>query len=380
MKTELSSKAWGELVQGAEGYPAFVPKRAPRSLDLTREIIASLDEASNELGALRGLGSRLPNPLLVIAPYVRREAVLSSRIEGTQSSMADVYAAEAGQTELITAEDTQEVLNYVHAHDWGLSQLERLPLSLRLIRGVHRTLMQGVRGRERHPGEFRTYQNWIGGATGEDAVYVPPPPPQMNELLDDFERFLNERAFPPVIEAAIAHYQFEAIHPFGDGNGRVGRLLIALLLAERGVMPLPLLYLSAYFERTRNSYYDGLLRVSTDGDWQGWLRYFLRGVASQAQAAAESADRLFQLRESYRERLLAARATQGVLSLVDALFLNPVVDAARAQELLGVSAPTARAAIRTLEDEGILREVSGRRWRRTYRADEIYAAVAASPE
>jgi Fic family protein len=235
--------------------------------------------------------------------------------------------------------------------------------------------MKGVRGQERHPGEFRTYQNFIGATTGADATYVPPPVPQMLSLLDDLERFLHEETLRPLVQAAILHYQFEAIHPFGDGNGRVGRLLIPLFLRDRGLLPQPLLYLSAYFERSRSEYYDKLLRVSTHGDWDDWIRYFLLGVSAQAREAADLADRLLALHNRYREELQAQHVTANALALIDALFENPLIYTKRAETVLGVSAPTARATIKTLEEQGVLREITNRNWRKLYQADEIYALL-----
>lgn len=365
--------AWGHVVSAAEGYPAFVPRSAPRELTLSDGALAALDEASNRLGVLQGMGRQLRNPHLLIAPYLRREAVLSSRIEGTQTTMSDVYAAELEQMELVGAPDVNEVQNYIQAHAAGLAS--ELPLSLRLIRNLHRILMEGVRGQERHPGEFRTYQNYIGASTGKDATYVPPPVPQMKELLDDFERFLHEDGLRPLVQAAVLHYEFEAIHPFGDGNGRVGRLLIPLFLRARGMLPQPLLYLSAYFERNRADYYETLMRVSTHGDWDRWIEYFLRGVCEQSAEAADLADRLVALHNRYREELQAKSATANVLALIDWLFENPLVSTRRVQRDLGVSAPTARATIRKLEEHGVLSEITGRSWGRVYRADEIYALL-----
>jgi Fic family protein len=369
----FTADAWGEVTEAPDGYPAFVPKSAPRSLILSGEALGALDEASNRLGVLQGIGRQLRNPHLLISPYLRREAVLSSRIEGTQTTMSDVYAAELGQQELIRAPDVQEVQNYIAAHQLGLST--DLPLSLRLIRNLYRRLMQGVRGRERHPGKFRTYQNFIGATKGEDATYVPPPLPEMNALLNDLESFLHEQALRPLVQAAVIHYQFEAIHPFGDGNGRVGRLLIPLFLRDRGLLPQPLLYLSAYFERSRADYYENLMRVSTHGDWDNWIRYFLHGVFTQAKEAADMADQLVALHSRYREELRAKHVTANVLALIDALFENPLVYTRRVESLLGVSAPTARATIKTLEDHGILRVITARNWRRIYQADAIYALL-----
>lgn len=338
--------------------------------------LAALDEASNRLGILQGIGRQIRNPHLLISPYMSREAVLSSRIEGTQTTMSDVYAADLQQGELVQAADVREVQNYRSAHQLGLAS--KLPLSLRLIRDLHKRLMKGVRGQERHPGEFRTYQNFIGAPTGVDATYVPPPVPQMRKLLDDLDRFLNEKALRPLVQAAVAHYQFEAIHPFGDGNGRVGRLLIPLFLRDRGLLPQPLLYLSAYFERSRSEYYERLLRVSTHGDWDDWIRYFLIGVSTQAQEAVDLADQLLALHNRYREELQAKHVTANVLTLIDALFENPLVYTKRAELVLGVSAPTARATIKVLEAQGILREITKRNWKKIYEASEIYSLLRGS--
>lgn len=374
----FTESRWGEVVTAAEGFPAFVPAPAPRIIDLSGEAVALLDEASNRLGILAGIGRLIRNPRLLISPYLRREAVLSSRIEGTQATMSDLYASEVDQLELIRSGDVREVRNYMTAHEYGLRKLDSLPLSLRLIRALHKRLMTGVRGRERNPGQFRTYQNWIGATNGADASYVGPPIPQMKERLDDFERFMHDMTLRPLVQAAVLHYEFEAIHPFGDGNGRVGRLLVALFLTERGLLPQPLLYLSAYFERTRSDYYEGLMRVSTHGDWDSWIQYFLTGVIQQAQEAAELSDNLIGLQNRYREELQAKHVTANALALIDCLFDNPLVFTSRVQDTLGVSAPTARNTIKTLEEHGVVREITGRNWGKVYRADEIYALLRGS--
>lgn len=372
---DFTSQAWGELTATAAGSPAFVPRGAPRDLVLTPEGVAILDQASHRLGILAGIGRRLPNPQLLIGPYLRREAVLSSRIEGTQTTLSDVYAAEAEQLRLVTSPDVQEVVNYLDAAQYGLERLATLPLSLRFLKELHERLMaQGVRGHG-PAGEFRTYQNFIGGTTETNASYVPPPVMRMSECLDDFETYLHERPLPPLVQAAVLHYQFEAIHPFGDGNGRVGRLLMTLFLIERELLPQPLLYLSAYFERERSAYYGGLMRVSTHGEWEEWIKYVLVGVRDQAAEAADLADRLLELQSSTRERLLQRRATANALALVDALFLNPLLTIRRAQDLLQVSHPTARATIRTLEQAGILREITGRPRDMVFRAEAIYSLI-----
>lgn len=374
-REDFTSQAWGDLTVPTGGNASFIPRAAPRTLDLSPEVIALLDEASHRLGVLAGIARRLPNPQLLIGPYLRREAVLSSRIEGTQTTLSDVYAAEAEQLRLVTSPDVQEVVNYLDAAQYGLERLATLPLSLRFLRELHERLMaHGVRGHGPR-GEFRTYQNFIGGTTEANATYVPPPISSMQQCLDDFEEFMHERPLPPLIQAAALHYQFEAIHPFGDGNGRVGRLLMMLFLIERELLPQPLLYLSAYFERERTAYYAGLMRVSTHGDWDAWLRYVLTGIREQAAEAADLADRLLELQAETRERLLQRRATANALALVDELFVNPLITIGRAQGLLRVTHPTARAAIRTLEEAAVLREITGRPRDMVFRADEIYALL-----
>jgi Fic family protein len=369
----------GRLVRH-DGNVAFVPAPLPPSLDFPAELVTDLSKAAGCIGLLVGTGRNLQNPTLLIGPYLRREAVLSSRIEGTMSTLADLYEDEATGG---AGGDVREVRNYLMAHEYGLKALKGLPLCLRLLQDVHERLMRGVRGHERHPGSFRSYQNWIGrhpGAPIEEARYVPPPVPEMQTALKDFEKFLHDETLPPLIVAALAHYQFEAIHPFGDGNGRVGRLLISLLLHERGLLPQPLLYISAYFERSGAEYYDRLLRVSTHGDWHGWLTYFLKGVAIQAQAAVDDAERLLDLQAHYHELLSKARARQAAHQLVDQLFMNPYIATPHAARVLNVSAPTARAAIRDLEAQGVLREVTGRKWGQLFLAEAILQADRGSTE
>ncbi len=359
---------------------AFVPAPLPPTLDFTSELVTELSKAAGCIGLLAGTGRNLQNPALLIGPYLRREAVLSSRIEGTMSTLADLYEDEATGS---ARGDVREVRNYLTAHEYGLKTLKKLPLCLRLLREVHKRLMQGVRGHDRHPGRFRSYQNWIGrdpGAPIEEARYVPPPVPEMQVALSDFENFLHDKTLPPLVVAALAHYQFEAIHPFGDGNGRIGRLLISLLLHERGLLPQPLLYISAYFERSGVEYYDRLLRVSTHGDWHGWLTYFLKGVAIQAQAAVDDAERLLDLQARYHDLLSGARARQAAHRLIDQLFMNPYITAPRAAKVLKVSAPTARAAIRDLEAQGILCEQTGRKWGQLFLAGSILEAARGSTE
>jgi Fic family protein len=366
----------GRLVTTVDGHDAYFPGELPPAIEFDSKLVARLAAASNAVGLLAGTGRNISNPALLIEPYLRREAVLSSRIEGTVSTLADLYEDEAIGS--APRQDVEEVRNYLRAHEYGLERLKTLPLSLRLLREVHKKLMEGVRGEGRHPGKFRSYQNWIARdpqAPIEDATYVPPPIVEMKLALANLEKFLHSDALPPLLIAGIAHYQFEATHPFGDGNGRVGRLLISLLLHQRGLLPQPLLYLSAYFERTRTEYYERLLRVSTDGDWSGWLLYFLNGVEIQANAAVEDAEWLLNLQARYHRLLVDAKARPSARELVDLLFVNPFTNARRAAATLHVADPTARAAISDLIEHEILTEVTGRKWGQSFLAVEILDAA-----
>ncbi|HEV7505839.1 MAG TPA: Fic family protein [Thermoanaerobaculia bacterium] len=366
----------GRLIQAPGGFAAFVPAPLPPELAYGGTLVLALSRADAALSELSGLGRQLPNPHLLIAPYMRREAVLSSRIEGTRTSLSDLLRDEV-EVERTQDADTQEVRNYVSALEYGLERLRELPLSLRLVRELHERLMRGVRGDQATPGEFRTSQNWIGpaGSTPATAPYVPPPPPEMMEALANWEIFLHQRErFPDLVQCALMHEQFEAIHPFLDGNGRVGRLLITLFLVERGRLTQPLLYLSDYIESHRQQYYDSLQRVRTEGDWSGWLHFFLVGVEETARAAVRQAGGLMDLRETYRQRL---GRKPNALKLLDELFVNPYITAARAVRVLGVSGPTARHAIALLQEEGVLGEMTGRSWGRIYLARPILQAIEA---
>ena len=353
-----------------------MPAPLPPDVEWDDGLVLALSRADAALSELSGIGSQLPNPHLLIDPYVRREAVLSSRIEGTQASLADLYVDDI-EPERVEArrDDVREVRDYIAALEYGLARLEELPLSLRLVREIHERLVAGVRGEHATPGEFRRTQNWIGrpGATIETAEYVPPPPEQMHAALADWEEYLHERGSEPdLVQCALIHEQFEAIHPFLDGNGRIGRLLITLFLAERGRLSQPLLYLSAFFEAHRATYYDKLQGVRTEGDWRGWLLFFLQGVEQVADRAAEQAGEIVRMREEYRE-LVAGKPS--ALALVDELFMRPFVSAASAVRALGVSDPTARSAIAALEDIGLLRETTGRQWGRIWAAGPVFDVI-----
>jgi Fic family protein len=360
------------VVRAEGGYLAFVPPPLPPRLELGRRLVSVLSEADRAVGLLSGAGHILPNPYLLSHALLRREAVLSSRIEGTRASLSDLvlFEVEPGRP---LVEDVREVANYVTAMEAALAPDRPLPLCLRLIREIHSTLLTGVRGGYATPGDFRSQQNWIGppGCTLSKATYVPPPREAMWECLDAFERRLHaDRDYPPLIELACLHYQFEAIHPFVDGNGRVGRLLIGLLLCEWELLPAPLLDLSAYLEPKRDEYYARLLAVSTDGDWTGWLEFFLQAVAVQAADAARRARQLRELERDYRRRVSGPRSA-ALLMLVEALAETPAITVARAAALLGVTRRAASLNVDRLVRADILREWTGRARDRIFVAHEL---------
>jgi Fic family protein len=322
----------------------------------------------------------LPNPDLLIAPYVKREAVSSSRIEGTQADLDDLLLDELAPERTAPHSDVREVRNYVAALNLGIRKLNELPLAGRLVRDMHRVLMRDVRGDHATPGDFRRSQNWIGkpGSTIETADYVPPPPNEMHECLKLWERFVNERrTMPELVQCAIMHEHFEAIHPFLDGNGRIGRLLITLFLLERGRLSKPLLYLSSYIERHRDEYYELLQRVRTHGEAAGWLRFFLTAVKETAKGALRQADSLLALRDNTKNEL---GSEHRAVALLDELFINPYVTVTRAAERLSVSPPTADKTISRLVQAGMLQEVTGRTWGRTWVARPILRAIQETPQ
>ena len=373
---ELDRSPCGHLVPTVEGFKAFVPNPLPRELPLSSPLISALDKASLAVGTLAGVGETLQNPHLLITPFLRREAVLSSRIEGTQASISDVFIFEAGG-ERVDAPDTREVVNYVHALNLGLERLNELPICVRLTNEVHARLMHGVRGEDRTSGQLREHQNWIGtrGTNIEDARFIPPPPELVSDLMADWERFVNEDLeMPALIQCALMHYQFEAIHPYLDGNGRIGRLLITLFLCAREVLPTPLLYLSAYFDKRRDDYINHLFRVSATGEWEPWITFFLRGVEQQARDALIRSRRVRELHKRYVQLLQSKRESANALRLLDILFANPYVTAPRASELLGVTHAGAQGILNRLVRAGVLEHISGR-WPRLYVARELLRVI-----
>ncbi len=365
----------GHFVMQPSGYPAYVPAPLPPDppLAFDGDTLSLLSEADVALGRLDGVVKVIPDPDFFVSMYVRREAVLSSQIEGTQSTLEDLLGAEleASTSASDDRSDVGEIVSYVRAMNHGLQRLHGLPLSLRLLREIHAELLRDGRGAHRTPGEFRTSQNWIGpsGAPLQQATFVPPPVPEMRAALHDFERYLHRDERQPVlIEAALAHAQFETIHPFLDGNGRVGRLLITFLLVHRRVLRAPLLYLSHYLKLHRTEYYDRLTDVRVRGNWEGWLRFFLEGVATTATEAAETAERIFELRESHRTLVMRETGAMG-LRLLSALFERPLVNVNYLARTLEVSFPTANRLVARFEELGLLREVTGQRRSRRFRYD-----------
>jgi Fic family protein len=382
-REDFTSNAPGRLVTAPEGHLAFVPDPLPPHLDLTPATINLLVDAERAVGELNGIGRRgLPNPHLLINPFLWQEAVLSSRIEGTTATLQDLLLFEAAPHREPEQSDVREVANYVAALELGFSLLDNIPICLRLIRDVHARLMQDVRGHDQRPGEFRHIPVQIGrrGVTPATATFVPPPVKAMHEALDSFERYIGAQGteLPFLVQLALAHYQFEAIHPFTDGNGRVGRLLIALQLREREYLAQPLLYLSAYFERHRDAYYDHLLGVSQQGAWSPWIDFFLRGVAEQARDAIQLTDRLLDLQRTYQSWALTERRSGNLARLTDFLFERPIVSIADVMAHLSVTRRAADQLVQRLVDRGMLVEVTGRQRDREFAAREIVAILEAS--
>ena len=388
MQTEAFTEArWGDLVRAPEGYWAFVPRPLPPEIALNWALAERLVVAERKLARLAGLAYHISNPYALTGPMLRKEAVLSSRIEGTQASLTDLFQFEAGAQPKEKPSDVQEVSNYVTALEYGLKRMGTLPVSLRLFNELHERLMQGMGGHVT-PGEFRRSQNWIGrpGCTLNDATYVPPPVMEMKQALGELEKFIhNKSELPALVRLALVHYQFEAIHPYVDGNGRVGRLLITLLLCEQNLLPHPFLYLSAFFEQHRDEYYRLLLAVSHGGEFSAWIDFFLRGVAEQSDDATRRTDALMKLKAEYTAKLQAARASALPLRLLEALFDRPVTTVRQTQLLLKVTSRGASLVINKLIGGDVLQERPANGRRRVFVAHEILRlmeadSMAAFPE
>lgn len=359
----------GRFVRQAGGFEAFIPAPfPPTDLDIA-SLTELLEKATLALGRLVGSAEILPDPDLFVFMYIRREAVLSSQIEGTEASLVDLLEYEAQLEKGDRPIDVREIANYIAALRYGLERVDELPLSQRLIREIHRELMTGVRGGEpsRTPGAFRTSQNWIGGPSPATARFVPPPVDSMRAALNELELFLHaESDLPVLVRVGLAHAQFETIHPFLDGNGRVGRLLITFFLVHENILREPILYLSIFFKRHRREYYDRLQATREKGDWEGWLAFFLEGVAAVSAEATETARRIVALREETRTLISneMGRRAGSALTLLEALFENPIVNVKRVESVTGLSQPAANGLTNAMEELGILQEMTGKK---TYR-------------
>ena len=352
------------------GYDAFIPKPLPPdpALRWTDDLLLALSEADRALGRLNGVSQSLPNPDLFVANYVRREALYSSEIEGINSTLDDLLTIEFSETPQSTDLDLTGTYNHVQAMNLGLDLLPDLSVSGELIKAVHRELLQGVRGQERNPGRFRRTQNWVGpeGCTLESAHFVPPPPDELPGAMSDLEFYLQDRTAPPLVVAGLTHAQFETIHPFGDGNGRVGRLLITLFLTERGLLHKPLLYPSLYLKQNRLEYYERLNLVRHRGDWEGWLRFFLDGVRIAADDAARTAVELAALREAHLRLAATEHLGRYAVPLLDLLAEQPRLTIKYATEQLATTTATAARLLDRLRELGVVTEVTGQRRNRVY--------------
>ena len=363
--------SYATVTVAGETARAYLPPPLPPDppLDLQR-LLRLLDRANQAVGRLDGLTTILPDPALLIRLYVRKEALLSSQIEGTQSSLADLLLFELDETPVVPVEDVEEVSSYVAAMNHGLRRIgEGFPLSLRLLREIHAILLRGGRGSRKAPGEFRRSQNWVGGTRPGNALLVPPPHERLMEFLGPLEGFLHEqrRDLPILVKAGLVHVQFETIHPFLDGNGRLGRLLVTLLLCVEGAMREPLLYLSLYLKTHRQIYYDLLQRVRTHGDWEAWLEFFLEGVAETATNAADAAQRAYRLIAADRRKLGDTGKSAGTtLKLLDHLQAQPLTTIRAAAQATGLSIPTVTKALAICETLGIVSETTGRRRDRVF--------------
>lgn len=362
---------------GNHPYWTYVPNPLPPKIELDWELANLLSEADTKVGKLSGAGQLLPNPHLLINPFIRREAVMSSRIENTQSGLEELFLFEADNESEHTP-DVQEIANYVSAMEYGIKRLPDLPVSSRLICEIHEILMKGVRGEHATPGLMRTRQNWIGppGCTLVDATYIPPSVSDMQVCFSDLEKYIHSNSKEPtLIQTALVHYQFEAIHPFVDGNGRVGRLLITFMLIEKGLLSQPILYLSDFFERYRDTYYELLLNVSQKGDWRGWLTFFLNGVLQQSEDALSTIQKLLALKDEYEKIARGPKVPKAVNPLIDYLFGKPIISISELAKTWKSSFPTVQRGVDYLIERGKLREITGRQRNRLFVADEILNAI-----
>jgi Fic family protein len=376
---EITSDRAGYAEKTAHDYVAFFPAPLFPAVEFSAQLIEAISKADLAVGELAGIGRVLPDPNLLISASLKKEAVLSSKIEGTLTEYDDLFGFEILGNESKAPEDVKEVVNYIKAIEFAVERVDTLPMSLRLVREIHKLLMAGVRGEVATPGEFRKSQNWIGraGSTLSNATFVPPPVEAMIEALKNWEAAHHEESsLPVIVKLAILHAQFEMIHPFIDGNGRVGRLLIVLLLTHWGILPAPILYLSAYFEKHRDGYYSGLLGVSHRGAWEEWILYFVKAIREQAVRATALCKALLELRDRYDKTIPAKQRTKTSVALLELLFKTPYIDVNTLKDHAGVGFPTAQRAIDLLVQLGILREITARKRSRVWEAKEIFALFA----
>jgi cell filamentation protein, protein adenylyltransferase len=376
---DIQDSPSGQIIKSSKGYNAFLPNPLPPSIKWDNNLVTTLSRADFVLGKLAREGSRLPNPHLLLRPFITREAVLSSKIEGIHATIGEILAHNAGIQVKQDPNDLQEVQNYIAALDFGLKRLNELPLSLRLIREIHEQLMKDVRGSHATPGEFRKSQNWIGppGCTLNTAKFVPPPADRLLECLSELEQFLHNRQLPALIHVALCHYQFEAIHPFLDGNGRVGRLLVTLLLIEQNILPAPLLYLSAFFEATRDEYYKQLYNLSSTGNWNDWLIYFLNGIAVQSEDALSRAERINSLLDKWQ--LQVANTSSNIpVHIIQRFAVNPYLTINKIASELNIAYSTAQRGVEKLEANNIIKQIGDSKRDKVYCATEILSILEES--
>ncbi|MGB2697658.1 MAG: Fic family protein [Candidatus Zixiibacteriota bacterium] len=379
---DFENSSAGKCIKTPQNYWAFIPNTLSPQIRYDDDLVNTLSEADRLLGELSGTGRLLINPYLLISPYIRREAVSSSRIEGTQASLNDLFFFEAERMRKPKAPDVYEVLNYVRAMSYGIKRLRKLPVSTRLVCEIHKILMKNVRGEHATPGEFRRSQNWIGtpGCLLNEATFVPPPVEEMKQTLSDWEKYLHSNSSePPLIQCALMHYQFEAIHPFLDGNGRIGRLLITFFLCERGYLTQPLLYLSAFFDKFRDGYYSRLLAISQRGDWRGWIQFFLRGMVTQCKHALSDAKKILDLHTEYQNALESTKKIpETAHRLVDEIFQNPVISISGLSRRWNLPFNSVKGGVLRLINIGILQEATKRKRNKLYIAPRLMNLLTAT--
>ncbi|HOE93763.1 MAG TPA: Fic family protein [Methanofastidiosum sp.] len=381
MEAENYKNAFGKVMQvdGVNGdqYNVFIPNPLPPNIEFDEELVLILSRAEEKLGKLSGICLTLPSPNLLIIPYLRKEAIMSTRIEGTRISMQEVLLSEAKEKEEKT-KDAQEVVNYINTVNYALTKIEKSPINVELIKEMHKVLMEGVRGDEKAPGEFREVQNWIGSELSKvsDANFVPPNPEAVPKLMEDLIEYLNtEHNVPVLVRCALMHYQFETIHPFCDGNGRIGRSLITVYLCKKKKIIKPLLYISEFFEKHRLEYNELLLKTGQTGKFEGWIKFFLKAVEVQSEDASVRAHKLLYLRESYRKRVQREAQSSDILNIIDYLFSNPFITVKKAQHILDVTYPTGKKYVEKLAEYEILKETNRLQREKTFVAYEIYEII-----